>query len=224
MNTPRTRIIFGVIALVASCAWLNPLFCDDSGDIIFSDDFKNGIKEDNWRINARDCEVSATNGRIHIHGTINDGTDKSFRCSTKNRLPADNFTASVKFRVPQFSGTGMRMIVLEANPAESETFGLFYKHETGYRVGWWGKPTKISSSRKPFRDEDETFHKMKLIYDAEKQKLTGYVDRRKVGTLRDITISGDIRYSLVIQRVAASTKPPSEVDIYFDDFEVRTFP
>ncbi|RKX44226.1 MAG: hypothetical protein DRP64_06910, partial [Verrucomicrobia bacterium] len=180
------------------------------------DDFNDGSINSGWTTFQNGCSLSETGGEFRIQGTTvqsgwghGSGLNTSFAWLGLD----DDFEAAVDFSVPQFSGSGTRLIYLNGHATTGGGFGLFYSYGFGYRVQTW-TPSQFSTWLRPFRDEGSTFHRMKLVYSSSSQTLTGYVDDILVGSL-DIQLSGNISLSIN----AASETAGMVIDTRFDNFE-----
>ena len=154
----RKTILFGVMGVllyvVTPCARA----------IILFDNFNDGIINPEWNIGQNGCTIKEIGGDLRIQGTtVQSGWGHVNGLYTDYDFPGGNFDVAVDFSVPQFSGLGTRLIYLQAKGSTSDTVGLFYSYDNGYRVQTW-VPSQFSTWLNPFGDEGSTFHRMRLVY------------------------------------------------------------
>ncbi len=187
---------------------------------ILSDDFSDGIINPEWNVLQNGCTIAETGGELRIQGTtVQSGWGHGNGLYTERDFPEGDFEVAVDFRVPQFSGSGTRLVYLQAHSYDTttgwdQTVGIFYSYDIFYRVQTWN-PSQFSTSLAPFGDEGTTFHRMKLTYDFAAQTLTGYVDDILVGSL-SAQMGGDISFTIQ----AATETSGMVIDTRFDNFEV----
>lgn len=180
-----------------------------------SDNFDDGVIRSIWNCFSNGCSVAVLDGELKIQGTTEvNGWGQGSGLVTDHIWPEGDFTASVDFSVPEFSGSGTRLIYLQARGSTSAEVGLFYSYDIGYRVQSW-EPRQFSEWLKPFGDENTAYHTMTLIYSNDTHTLTGYVDDQLVGSL-NIEMGGDVEFTIQ----AASETADMIIDTRFDNFKV----
>ena len=180
----------------------------------FIDNFNDGVFDPVWGVvEQHPFTITEHSGEVRIHGTtVEDGWGKTNGISTQGYpFPEGDFTVSVDFRVPQFSGPSWTIIYLLAH--SSSQVGIFASGGNFYRVQSWD-PSQFSEGTLPlFGDEVRNFHTMKLAYDFDAQTVAGYVDDIFVGSLY-APMSGDVGFSLGPATDAAGMV----VDVRYDNF------
>jgi hypothetical protein len=203
------RTIYAGLVVLLAAAGCTP----NKGSL--SDNFDDNSLNVNWNSFTNGCVVEESDEKILIKGTTEiDGWGNGNGISTKHVWPEGDFDVFVDFMSPEFSGTGTRLIYLMATDSTSEEVGIFYSFDIGYRVQTW-KPRQFSDWLKPFGDEENTYHRMRLIYDSETEVLTGLVDDKLVGSLQ-IEMEGDVSFTIQ----AASETSDMGIDVRFDNFTV----
>ena len=178
----------------------------------FSDNFNDGVLSPTWHVLKNGCTTTEIGGQLRIQGTtVQSGWGNGNGIYTNYDFPGGDFDVSVDFSVPQFSGSGTRLIYLQA-ACSSETVGIFYSVDYFYRVQTWA-PSQFSDWLYPFGDEDSVFHRMRLVYDLDQEILTGYVDNYLVGSL-SAQMSGNIGFTIQ----AATETSGMVIDTRFDNF------
>jgi hypothetical protein len=180
----------------------------------FSDNFNDGVLNPTWHVQQNGCNITETGGQLRIQGTtVQSGWGNGNGIYTDNDFPGGDFDVSVDFSVPQFSGSGTRLIYLQAS-CSSETVGIFYSVDNSYCVQAWNPP-QFSGWLAPFGDENSAFHRMRLVYDFDQKILTGYVDNYFVGSLSTL-MSGNVGFTIQ----AATETSGMVIDTRFDNFNV----
>ncbi len=205
-------------------AWIDdivfPIDCDYDPNLIFFDDFEDGIFDPTWEVQQGELAIEETNGEIRFRGTtIRGDWDHGSKFETTT-FPDGDFEVGVDFRIPTFSGPGFRLIYLCANPSSGPQVGIFYSAGNFYRIQSFSPSSAFSESTHPLiGDENIEFHRMKLSYDYVAETLKGYIDNNLVGSLQ-IKISGTIKFWFGPATEAAGVT----VDARFDNFFVRFMP
>lgn len=182
---------------------------------ITNDDFSDGRIDPQWRMFSNGCSVVEADGVLSIQGTTEvEGWGNGNGLESEHFWREGDFDVAVDFMAPEFSGQGTRLVYLTAQGDQSEQVGLFYSYDIGYRVQTW-EPRQFSDWLQPFGDEDSTYHRMRLTYDAVSEALTGYVDDSLVGSL-NIQMGGDVRFAIH----TASETVDMTIDAQFDNFMV----
>jgi hypothetical protein len=156
-------------------------------EIIFSDDFDDGVFHPKWQV-GQSGWVKESHGELRFHGTaVHKGWGEADLGVHVGSFPEGDFEVSVDFRVPQFDGSGTRLIYLQAHsrdPAfnKEQTIGIVYSYDIGYRVQNWD-PLQFSEWLYPLGNERTTFHRMKLAYSSTTEIVKGYIDDTFIGSL-----------------------------------------
>lgn len=181
-----------------------------------SDDFSDGRIDPHWSMFSNGCSVVESDGVLSIQGTtVVEGWGNGNGLESDHFWPEGSFDVSVDFMAPEFSGRGTKLVYLMAKGSESESVGLFYSYDIGYRVQSW-EPRQFSEWLEPFGDERSAYHTMRLVYDADSATLIGYVDDSLVGSL-NIQMGGDVSFTLQ----TASESVDMTIDARFDNFIVK---
>lgn len=188
----------------------------DANAKLIYDDFNDDVIDPEWNSFQNGCTITEAGGELRIQGTtVESGWGKGSGLSRYYQWisPDEDFELAVDFSVPEFSGSGTRLIYLMGNASIGGNFGLFYSYGYGYRVQTWD-PSEFSTWLDPFGDEESEFHRMKLVYSSASQSLTGYVDDLLVGSL-NIELRGNLNLSVS----AASETAGMGIDTRFDNYE-----
>ena len=206
------------ITIFALC-YLSILFalCTTARADLFTDDFNDGSINSRWNLLQNGTSVTETGGELQIQGTTQASGWQGNGLKSDHDFHGGDFDVSVDFSVPEFSGTGHKLVYLVARGANSDEVGLFYSYGFGYRVQTW-TPRQFSTWLRPFGDEDSVYHTMRLVYDASADLLTGYVDEFLVGSIdtgaTGVQMDGDVSFS-----IRATTEfGDVDVDLRFDNF------
>jgi hypothetical protein len=188
----------------------------------FAEDFQDGVLAPAWLVERNGCTVVETSGALHITGTSQQTPWAGNGVHTGFLFPAGDFTVSVDFKVPTFSGSGgPPLTYLQVASESGNTVGLFYDYPyqgaLGYRVQAWSDPQQFSSWLSRFGDEKTAFHRMRLEYRASSKTVTGWVDSRLVGSLvLTSPMAGRLDYWLE----AVTDRAGMAIDLYYDNFHV----
>jgi hypothetical protein len=209
-NSPTNLIMVFSIYIMVTTIVLLP----SAKGKILSDNFNDGVLNPEWHVQQNGCTITETGGQLRIQGTtVKSGWGNINGIYTNYDFPEGNFDVSVDFSVPQFSGSGTRLIYLQA-ACSSETVGIFYSVDYFYRVQTW-TPSQFSDWLNPFGDEDSALHRMRLVYNFNQKILTGYVDNNFVGSL-SAQMSGKVNFTIQ----AATETSGMVIDARFDNFNV----
>jgi hypothetical protein len=186
------------------------------------DDFEDAELSSRWEISTNGCKVECRNGELRIQGKVEEhGWEQWNGIETKNTFPEGDFTVSFDFNVPQFVGAGARLVTLDANEVEGDqswvslffSVGGVYGMNTGPLNPTPDSVVFAKSNLQPFGDENETFHRLRLVYDSKQEVLTGYVDDQQIGTL-EVELVGPSKFTLRVGTEAADV----EVNVLYDNF------
>lgn len=190
---------------------------DVGHELDMKDDFSDDDLQEVWIKKINGCAVEAVDGELRIHGTAAEGGwGKSNGVKTEKMTDREDFDISVDFKVPQFEARGSRLIYLGGGGPPSQNVAMFYSVGFGYRVQTW-EPRAFSDWLLPFGDEDKAFHRMRLVFNAEDNTATGYVDDQKVGSLV-VKEAGNLELGFT----AATEAKGAEIDVRFDNFRATS--
>lgn len=185
----------------------------------FSDDFEDSIFDPIWEVQQGELAIEEINGEIRFRGTtIRGDWDHGSKFETIT-FPEGDFEVEVDFRIPTFSGSGFRLVSLNAHSSGwNQTVSIFYSAENFYRV-MSHNPRQFSNWLPLFGDEATSFHRMKLTYDSAMETFRGYVDGIFVGSLK-AKMSGRVSFYFF----PTTEKARVSVDARFDNFSLRVGP
>ena len=223
--------------VMASIVWsMSITGCGKSPDYPLSDDFNKGISNF-WTVEQDGLKVEESNGELHISGTTAQGNFARSGIKTDDIYPETDFSTSVDFRVPKFTGEGVPLVYLIAHSG-NEYRGIFYyaRFREGYQLQVWHErdlvahkssekeqgekakpqvPDKMTELLPAIGDEKTKNHRLRLDYESSKNKITGYVDDQLIGSL-----DGPMTAPLGFEICVKSDKPGMKVDAYFDNISV----
>ena len=153
----------------------------------FTDNFNNGTIDSPWQVVQNGGTIQETGGVVHITGVTNQTTWAGNGIHTGFVFPNGDFTATVQFKTPTFSGTGgAPLTYLQVNSESGNMIGIFYDYPygLGYRLQSWDVPTQqFGPWLNKFGDETTAFHTMTLQYTAATATVTGNIDGSSLGSL-----------------------------------------
>jgi hypothetical protein len=168
-----------------------------------------------WTPSHNGCEVELTGTKIHISGTNDADGWGHENCVTGNsEYPVQDFEISTDFMVPKFKGPGMATVILRARESNFSQVTLqYYVQGNRYMLRWWTNSGEAfaQTQLKKFGDEETTYHRMRLKYEAATHKATGWIDDKLVGTI-DFELKSNVRFVLG----ASTEKKGNDIDLYFE--------
>ncbi len=195
-----------------------------------------------WIAKANGCLIEQTGARIHIIGTNNiGGWGYGNGVASTKVLPEGDFYACVDFKVPRFEDStatashlaselggqedpgntpAARLVYLRVRSSAGQMLAILYQPNAGtYQVQGWGlKGAPNTFSQPPLAklgDENTTFHRMKLKYDAAAGIAAGWVDDHFIGTL------GYVMTGTVTAELLANTDAKGmQIDLLFDNLSI----
>jgi hypothetical protein len=173
-----------------------------------------------WTKLENGCVVNQNGTELHINGTTNqDGYNHWNGVQSVTEYPEGDFTVSADIKVPQFTGPGGNPLVYlraagPSNSGDNNAIGLYLVPTIGYRVQAWTDPQIQSTWRTRFGDEKTVYHRITLQYEVATQIATGWVDDKKIGTIK-APLSGKLHFQLV----ANTDKAGMQIDLHYDRFK-----
>jgi serine/threonine protein kinase len=169
-----------------------------------------------WETFENGCAISHDNNRYHIFGTSTaNGWNHTNGLRTYSTIPDGDFSVSVDFKVPTFSGPGNKLAYLRIIASNGNMVGLLFQPQ-GYELQRWN-PRGFGGALPAFRNEATTFHHLSLIYNASNKCLAGYVDDQCVGTL-----SAELPGRRKIQLDANTETSGTNIDLLFQNLSILT--
>lgn len=206
-----------MVSFVRACLafvafWLVPSICLAQG-LEFEDDFGDGELHSIWKTKSNGCVLEEVDGGLRIHGVVAEGGWGKENIAKIDLITnGGDFDVSVDFRVPKFAAKGDRLVYLGGFSQPARAVAVLYIVGVGYRVQTW-EPWDLEGRLRPFGDEDQEFHRMRLVLDAASKTATGYVDGQEIGSTEVQEIG-----NLAIYLMASTQTQGAEIDVRFDNF------
>ena len=222
----RTVYILVLLGLCVIAALGIGLWIRGRPSVVIEDAFSGpGLNASIWKalIPAGGFSVTAAKDGLHIRGKQRLAAEgpwagslqRSYGVETTQSFPVGDFEARVSIMVPLISGKGFRSVMLQ----------IIDRQGTSVLINFFGEVYSIQERAKgfirqterlaPFGDEARKFHRLHLVYDAERGVATGFVDGEKIGTIEARLL--DLKPQLLVHAWAEGT----EVRAVFKDFSFK---
>ena len=181
----------------------------------FSDDFNQGISP-SWNVEQDGLKVEEAKGELHIFGTTRTGGFARSGVKTKEIFPERDFSASVDFRVPEFSGKGAPLVYLIAYSKGGKIGVLYFpRFPDGYQLQDLSQG-RLTETFPALGDEKTKYHRLRLDYDYQNKRARGYIDDKLIASREGSNMSGCVGFELCI----AGENPGMKADVFYDNFSV----